>query len=143
MSDAEEEEANKLAGNHDKATTVATALEPIMKDLQEKLKAKKAAADSKKGRPTKKAKASASGPVPRAPTGDDPTLQEAQLILPPGAKIYKDAANNRWRGYYDDFSISRPWVCRPSKKCAKEVCKALWDWHTTRTGEPCHIECLM
>ncbi len=138
--DGEEKEIDKLVTAQSDAKTATVALKPFIEDLQ-----KKRAANKKDTKPStaarrtqgkaKQSSSTSSGPNPRMPTGEDCSLEECLPLLPPGARLHKDFSNNRWRAYYQVYTISRSRLVRGSTDAEKEVITFVWQKHTEITGE--------
>ena len=143
LSDDEAVEAGKIEAQQKAHKDQADALRPFMEKLQKDLAKKAHPCETGGGPAQKKAKSVGKGkgapPVPCIPRGPDCTLEEMQRLAPAGSRLYKDAANNRWRGFYQGRNMSRSWVCRASVDAAMDVVRFLWAQHTSITGEKCPI----
>ena len=75
----------------------------------------------------------------KKPTAISPTITEAeaQAMMPPGARLWKDEWNQRWQLAYKGTRIaSRSFGLYGYTEAAKLVARAAWDYHTLHGGEP-------
>eukprot|EP00975_Prorocentrum_lima_P050774 10637567-Prorocentrum_lima.AAC.1 len=134
MEEDEQEAYAKMLEKEKGAQDIRDSLAPIVQKLHKRVAEAKATSEAQsQHRPAKKAKAKAGAGRSVAvhlPSGPDLELGELQALCPPGARVYKDHSNNRWRAYHNKESISRSWVLKNSKDCAKEILQWLWTRHT-------------
>jgi hypothetical protein len=76
----------------------------------------------------------------KIPAGEgDLTTEAFADILPSAARVHRDGADNRWRVFYGNCSMSRSWVLRPVRDCIVECARWAWDSHFSATGEKCSV----
>lgn len=139
LSDDEGKAVEDIVEEAKKQEEQQAALRGVLVERRAALKSSSAQAKAKSAgsKPAVRAAKKARLVTPHMPSGQDPALEEMLPLMPPGGRLYKDHLNNRWRGYYDGFSVSRSWVWRPSKESVVEVVGLLWAQHTMATGEAC------
>ena len=106
-------------------------------------KPKKHKGDGSAGKGKGKGKGAAAGSGGASSSGGAPpvderrfTQEEAQLLCPPGARIYRDAAEGRWQVFFKPFgSKSRAWKIHGGEQNA--LAKVLkWAYEQIRTTAP-------
>jgi hypothetical protein len=110
-----------------------TMAEEFHEEVRKLTRAVRAKADEepkkkKQKRATKSASAS-SRSAPAPPSGDDLSLEDAYLYMPPDTALFKDLPNGRWLAKSKwGYSCSRSWNLYGSARAFAMTCSSAWSW---------------